>query len=117
MWVISFLEHYGLRSRNISLFLLHLRGGNFESLSAGRSEIYSTVYAYVRQRYGLPAGFGVTRFITNGEYYFSHNVFLDFALVFGIWGSMVFLLGTVIAFISLSFVPVQRLLSLLCSFC
>ncbi len=90
MWVISFLEHYGLRSRNISLFLLHLRGGNFESLSAGRSEIYSTVYAYVRQRYGLPAGFGVTRFITNGEYYFSHNVFLDFALVFGIWGSMVF---------------------------
>ena len=46
---------------------------------------------YIRGRVGLPGGFGIPLYITSGEYYYAHNVVLQFLTFFGIWGTIIIL--------------------------
>lgn len=90
--LFSFITKLGLNSRNLYLFMKQLEGAGFEAISSGRSWIYETMLQFIKDRSGWPAGLGAARYATSGLYYYSHNVFLDFSLVFGILGAMVFFL-------------------------
>lgn len=89
-FIYSITTKYGIRSRNLILFIEQLEGASFEEFSSGRAEIYKIVSEYISNRSGLPGGLAVPRYLTDGTYYYSHNVFLDFTLVFGIIGTIVF---------------------------
>ena len=39
----------------------------------------------------MPGGFGIPLYITSGEYYYAHNVVLQFLIFFGIWGTIIIL--------------------------
>lgn len=88
----SIMNAYGLRSRNLTLFIAQLEGGSTDLISSGRDEIYKIVLDYINNRSGLPGGLAVTRYITGGRYYFSHNLFFDFILLLGTKGSIIFVI-------------------------
>ncbi len=56
-----------------------------------RDYIYTACVEYIRGRVGLPGGFGIPLYITSGEYYYAHNVVLQFLTFFGIWGTIIIL--------------------------
>lgn len=88
----SIMLKHGLKSRNLTLFIAQVEGGSLESIGAGRDKIYEVVLKYIKNRSGLPGGLAVTRYITDGKFYFSHNVFLDFILLLGTKGSIFFII-------------------------
>lgn len=51
-----------------------------------RDYIYTACVEYIRGRVGLPGGFGIPLYITSGEYYYAHNVVLQF-LTFSEYGN------------------------------
>lgn len=84
------LADYGIRSRNLSLFLSQLNEKNDSTLYlSGRDDIYPIVIEYLRANLFFPSGLGITRTITNNNYYHSHNFFLEILLIFGLFGSLV----------------------------
>lgn len=88
--IYDLLTGYGIKSRNLYLFIKQLEGAESEVILTGRKYVYETMKEYVKGRNGLPSGLGVTRYITNGEYYYSHNVLLDFLIVLGSFGTLLF---------------------------
>lgn len=52
-----------------------------------RDYIYTACVEYIRGRVGLPGGFGIPLYITSGEYYYAHNVVLQF-LTFSEYGEL-----------------------------
>lgn len=60
-----------------NFYELHHRAKNFN--------IFICLLEYIRGRVGLPGGFGIPLYITSGEYYYAHNVVLQFLTFFGIY--------------------------------
>lgn len=89
--IVSFLCDYcisrGIDSRTITKFSQDI--GNLSLIemmkSSGRGYIWETTWDFLKNQEGLPGGFGVVRALTNGAYYFSHNIFLDLLVIFGIF--------------------------------
>lgn len=88
----SIMTEYGLSSRNITLFIAQIEGGDISTISSGRDKIYEVVIDYIKDRSGRPGGLAVTRYITEGKYYYSHNIFLDFILLLGTKGTILFII-------------------------
>lgn len=88
--MISFrnlLSQYGIESRTITKFVNDLTQNlkiTDMAESSGRDQVWSIAYEYISSRYGLPGGFGVIRYLTNGQFYFSHNLFFDMYIMLGI---------------------------------
>lgn len=90
--IYNVLIKYGIESRNLYLFIFQLEGGSSEVILAGRMEIYDVVLDYIKGRFGLPSGLGIVRHLTDDVYYYSHNIILDFILVLGIFGTLIFII-------------------------
>lgn len=81
------LSQYGMFSRSISLLIRQIE--NNEIYLTNRDYIYNLCIEYIKGRSGLPGGFGVPLYITAGQYYYAHNIILQFLTFFGIWGTII----------------------------
>lgn len=86
------LASVGINSRNIVLLANMLESGSIDTVSSGRENIYPIVIEYIRNNPLFPSGFGVSRFLTNGTYYHSHNFLLEIFLILGVPLGIFFLL-------------------------
>ena len=82
------LNKFNLNSRTFALLAEQIKASGHGLYMSGREVIYEEVVNYISQRAGLPGGFGVTLYISNGEYYHPHNLFLQLAVLFGIVGGI-----------------------------
>ncbi len=80
------IARFGIRSRNLNLFISQLSGKDTSEFLSGRDSIYPVVLEYLRGNGAFPSGFGVARKLTNGLYYHSHNFFLEMILILGFLG-------------------------------
>ena len=85
-WVSQKLAQYGMQSRSVTLLINQIKSN--EIYLTNRDYIYTACVEYIRGRVGLPGGFGIPLYITSGEYYYAHNVVLQFLTFFGIWGTI-----------------------------
>lgn len=83
------LAQYGMQSRSVTLLINQIKSN--EIYLTNRDYIYTACVEYIRGRVGLPGGFGIPLYITSGEYYYAHNVVLQFLTFFGIWGTIIIL--------------------------
>ncbi|OUN91443.1 hypothetical protein [Blautia sp. An46] len=88
-WVSQKLAQYGMQSRSVTLLINQIKSN--EIYLTNRDYIYTACVEYTRGRVGLPGGFGIPLYITSGEYYYAHNVVLQFLTFFGIWGTIIIL--------------------------
>lgn len=88
-WLIQKLTQYGMQSRSVILLINQIKSN--EIYLTSRDFIYTACIEYIRGRGGLPGGFGIPLYITSGEYYYAHNVVLQFLTFFGIWGTIAIL--------------------------
>lgn len=88
-WVSQKLAQYGMQSRNVTLLINQIKSN--EIYLTNRDYIYTACVEYIRDRIGLPGGFGIPLYITSGEYYYAHNVVLQFLTFFGTWGTIIIL--------------------------
>ena len=88
-WVSQKLAQYGMQSRSVTLLINQIKSN--EIYLTNRDYIYTACVEYIRGRVGLPGGFGIPLYITSGEYYYAHNVVLQFLTFFGIWGTIIIL--------------------------
>lgn len=88
-WVSQKLAQYGMQSRSVTLLINQIKSN--EIYLTNRDYIYTACVEYIRCRVGLPGGFGIPLYITSGEYYYAHNVVLQFLIFFGIWGTIIIL--------------------------
>ncbi len=88
-WVSQKLAQYGMQSRSVTLLINQMKSN--EVYLTNRDYIYTACVEYIRVRAGLPGGFGIPLYITSGEYYYAHNVVLQFLTFFGIWGTIIIL--------------------------
>lgn len=85
-WISQKLAQYGMKSRSITLLIKQIE--TKEVYLTNRDYIYSVCIEYIKKRVGLPGGFGIPLYITSGEYYYAHNIILQFFTFFGVWGSV-----------------------------
>lgn len=85
LWTNSQLINKGFHSRSITLLINQMK--NNKLYVTGRDEIYEKCFDYIKKRSGLPGGFGVPLYLTNGKYYYSHNLILQLLITFGIFGT------------------------------
>lgn len=88
-WVSQKLAQYGMQSRSVTLLINQIKSN--EIYLTNRDYIYTACVEYIRGSVGLPGGFGIPLYITSGEYYYAHNVVLQFLTFFGIWGTIIIL--------------------------
>lgn len=88
-WIDQRLSQNGIQSRSITLLINQIK--NNEIYLTNRDYIYISCIEYIKERMGLPGGFGISLYITSGEYYYTHNIVLQFLTFFGIWGTIVIL--------------------------
>ncbi|MGP4064075.1 O-antigen polymerase [Oceanobacillus sp. M65] len=93
IYINDTISSYGLRSRNLSMFIAQLSGSydDFEMFLSGRDSIYPVVIEYLLEKGVFPSGFGVARNLTNGAYYHSHNFLMELMLIFGLFGFILIL--------------------------
>jgi len=90
--ILSFINkqliELGIESRTIIRFTNDIGEKSILEMagSSNRQYIWSTTIKYLKERYFfLPGGFAAIRGITDGNIYFSHNLFLDLFVMFGIF--------------------------------
>lgn len=88
-WISQKLAQYGMQSRSVTLLINQIKSN--EIYLTNRDYIYTECVEYIRGGIGLPGGFGIPLYITSGEYYYAHNVVLQFLTFFGIWGTIIIL--------------------------
>lgn len=91
---IAVLNEFGLSSRSLELLIKDYGNKNLieMSQSSGREYIWDTVSAFLKSHWILPNGFGAIRALTNGKYYYSHNIFFDFIVVGGVFSIILILI-------------------------
>lgn len=85
------LASAGINSRNIVLLANMLESGSLDQVSSGREDIYPVVINYIRNHPLAPSGFGISRLLTNGAFYHSHNFLLEIFLILGVPLGLLFL--------------------------
>lgn len=93
-WGSHKLAQYGMQSRSVNLLINQINSN--EIYLTNRDYIYTVCVEYIRDRLGLPGGFGIPQYITSGEYYYAHNIVLQFLIFFGIWGTIVIIIFALI---------------------
>lgn len=94
------LKKINIHSRSIDLLISQLKSKRIEL--SGRDTIYELSAAFIKKHWALPSGFGVPLFITNGRYYYAHNILLQFFILFGVPGSILVVFLTVLRFLYVS---------------
>lgn len=84
------LTRFNLKSRSLKLLIdqIEVNGGTF--YLTRRNIIYDEVLDYIRDRTGLPGGFGVALYLSNGTFYHPHNLFLQLMVLVGVPGMILF---------------------------
>lgn len=88
------LNKYNLSSRSFSLLVEQMKTSGTNIHMSGRNIIYEEIVDYIADRGGLPGGFGVSLYVTNGKFYHPHNLFLQLTVMFGVFGGIFFILLT-----------------------
>lgn len=97
LFINEILNKYGIHSRSVTLLITQL--STKELYVTGRDSIYSVCIDYIKHNMGMPGGFGVALHLTNGEYYYTHNLFLQLLVMFGIPGAIIVIIATVYRFL------------------
>ncbi len=87
-----FLKRYNLHSRTLALLLEQIGKNGTGIYMTGRNNVYDETLLYIKDRLGLPGGFGVNLHISSGKFYHPHNLFLQLTLIFGIVGGILVLI-------------------------
>ncbi|WP_191560020.1 oligosaccharide repeat unit polymerase [Metabacillus idriensis] len=91
------IADFGIRSRNLSMFITQLSGRSDDSIIlSGRDNIYPVISQYLFENGIRPSGFSVARKLTNGMYYHSHNFFMELLLIFGLLGVILILITVIV---------------------
>lgn len=90
-YVQVILSKYNLNSRSFSLLVEQIRSGGTGIYLTRRDVIYDEIIDYIKDRRGLPGGFGVSLNLSNGQFYHPHNLFLQLAVMFGVVGGILLL--------------------------
>lgn len=91
-YIQAVLNKYNLNSRSFSLLVEQMQTGGTNLYLTRRNVIYDEILNYIKDRSGLPGGFGVSLNISNGQFYHPHNLFLQLAVMFGVIGGILLLL-------------------------
>lgn len=90
-WILftlqNILEKLNMNSRTLNLLIKQLNSNEWQL--SGRGSIYTLSLEYIKDHVFLPGGFGVPLHITNGKYYYTHNIILQFLVTFGLPGSVI----------------------------
>jgi len=87
-YVQKLLMIFNLNSRSISLLIEQVSNGTGIYMTR-RNVIYEEIVQYIKNRVGLPGGFGVSLYVSNGQFYHPHNLALQLAVMFGIVGEVI----------------------------
>lgn len=90
LWINENLNNVGMHSRSLTLLIEQIEKNKVHV--SGRDEIYTKCIEFIKMRYGLPGGFGVPQYLTNGEYYYSHNLILQLLITFGGIGTLLLMI-------------------------
>lgn len=95
IWANDYLLGKGITSRTIQMLLQDLGNKSMIEMagSSGRDWIWEIALDAIKEKKGLPMGFGVIRNMTNGQIYFSHNIFLDMWIIMGIFTIILVMAG------------------------
>lgn len=88
-FIRDILDSFGMKSRNITLIINQINCD--EIYFTNRDYIYIKCTDYIKGRFLLPGIFGVPLYITDGEYYYSHNIILQLIITFGGIGTIMIL--------------------------
>ena len=81
--LMNFMLSHNLQSRSLHLL------ANFidtqEIYLTGRGDIWLLCYEKIIENMGFPGGFGLVLYMTDGKYYYAHNIFLQLFLTFGVF--------------------------------
>mgnify|MGYP003291588005 CR=1 FL=1 len=86
IWINNLLSSIGINSRSIYLLLRQIQNGKL--YVTNRDIIYSVCLDFIKKNWYLIGGFGVTLHLTNGQYYYPHNILLQMLVQFGIIGTI-----------------------------
>lgn len=89
--LVYILNNIGVYSYSINKAILSLQNG-FIAESSGRDDILSLTMDIAKNSYYMPKGVRYLDYITHGEYLYTHNIFTDILLTFGILGLILFVL-------------------------
>lgn len=95
-WISDKLAQYGIQSRSIRLLIEQLK--TKEIYLTNRDSIYDVCITYIKERLGAPGGFGVALNLTEGKYYYTHNILLQFLTMFGIGGTILAVAGILVRY-------------------
>lgn len=95
-WVSDKLAEYGIQSRSIRLLIEQLETKGI--YLTNRDFIYAACIDYIKNRLGAPGGFGVALNLTGGQYYYTHNIFLQLLTMFGIGGTILVVAGIIVRY-------------------
>lgn len=90
-WISKTMERHGIYSRTVGLLIEQMETN--EIYWTRRDYIYAVCIEYIKDRMGLPGGFGVPLYLTSGEYYHAHNIILELIIFFGVWGTLILVGG------------------------
>ena len=80
-FLIDISISYNIHSRNLNLLLNNVDTGTL--YLTGRDSIYLLCYEKIIENGYFPGGFGVVLHMTDGKYYYAHNILLQMFLTFG----------------------------------
>lgn len=89
--LINSLNNMGIYSYSLTKIILSLQNG-FVAESSGRDDILHITMNIVKNSHYMPNGVRYLDYITNGGYLYTHNIFTDILITFGIVGLVLFLL-------------------------
>lgn len=82
LYLKNLMEFFKLKIRTINLLIETLKTKKI--YFTGRDYIYTQCIEYIKDRYFFPSGFGVVLNLTDGKYYYSHNIILQILITFGV---------------------------------
>lgn len=91
LWLNQLLLSHGIQSRTIMKFSFDFGSKTWVEMlqSSNRAMIWELTLKEIVKFHGLPLGFGRIRYLTSGEFYFSHNLFLDITVYFGFFSLLI----------------------------
>ena len=105
------LSKYGLHSRSVILLLDQLR--TKELFITNRDVIYDITTSFIKTNWMLPNGFGIALYLTNGQYYYVHNLILQLFVVFGVPGAFAYAILFLHRYLKLHLITDKRLINLI----
>lgn len=85
-FLIELLSKFNINLRSLErIYFNFSNNSSMEDmfLSSGRGEVYALALEWIKNSNGLPGLFGITRYYSQGKFYYPHFIFFDILVFFG----------------------------------